>query len=313
MSVERHPHILIVAGPTASGKKRFALEAAERLNGEIISADSRKVYRGFDIGTAKPSAADRARIPHHLIDIIDPDDPFSAMDWAMRAKEAVEGIFSRGKLPIISGGTGFYITAFREGLTTGIEADPKIRCQLEADYETYGARTMYERLQECDPSRAAALHENDRVRVLRALEIYQATGGKPYAELAEGRDAPGASYEYISIGADMARETLYRRIDERVDAMIDEGLLNEIRGLLDKGYDRALTAFDTVGYKEWFPFFDGAVSFEQCREHMKRDTRRYAKRQLTWFRARPAIRWIDMTDRAAVDTCLDDIGNSLSR
>lgn len=310
--MKQRPYILVIAGPTASGKKRFALEAAERLNGEIVSADSRKVYRWLDIGTAKPSLEDRARITHHLIDIVDPDEPFSAMEWAVKAGEAVNGILARGKLPVISGGTGFYISAFREGLTQGIESDPSIRRELERELASAGPQEMFRRLNDIDPRRASELHENDTVRVLRAHEVYRATG-RTFSELAVERTAPGAGFEYIVLGPDIPREVLYRRIDERVDDMVRKGVVEELKELLGRGYARGLTAFDTVGYKEWFPYLDGEATFERCLELMKRDTRRYAKRQLTWFRALDDIQWIDMAVPDTRKAALDSIENLLGR
>jgi len=305
------PKVLTIGGPTASGKKRIALDAAERFGGEIVSADSRKVYRHLDIGTAKPSPEDRARIPHHLIDIIEPDEPFSAGEWVRRAAGAVRDILERGRLPIISGGTGFYIEAFREGLSEGIFPDPEVRVALEQELREKGLEALHRRLVEVDPVRASELAVRDSVRVMRALEIYETTG-RMVTELRTLPRATGGEYDYFFIGVAMKRAELYRRIDERVDRMVRDGLVEEVRRVLAMGYDRGLVSLDTVGYKEWFPFLDGTGTFEHCMEQVKRDTRRYAKRQLTWFRNIPGIRWIDTVDGAAVDRAFEEIASWLA-
>jgi tRNA dimethylallyltransferase len=305
------PKVLVIGGPTASGKKTFALAAAERFGGEIVSADSRKVYRHIDIGTAKPSLEDRTRIPHHLIDIVEPDEPFSAGEWVRRAADAVRDILDRGKLPIISGGTGFYIEAFREGLSEGIATDLEVRAALERELREKGPETLYRRLAAVDPVRASELAVRDSVRVMRALEIYETAGTTITALRAHPR-VTGGEYDYFAIGVVMARDELYRRIDDRVDRMVRDGLVEEVRRMLAEGYARDLAALDTVGYKEWFPFLDGTESFERCLEQVKRDTRRYAKRQLTWFRNTPGICWVDPGDGAAVECMLDEIGEWLA-
>ncbi|MCE5251642.1 tRNA (adenosine(37)-N6)-dimethylallyltransferase MiaA [bacterium] len=299
--------ILVIVGPTASGKKKLALRAAELFNGEIVSADSRKVYRYLDIGTAKPTPEDRAAAPHHLIDVVNPDEPFSAGEWVRLASEAVTGIISRGRLPIISGGTGFYIRAFRDGLTVDIAADTEIRKNLENECTGKGLHALYQTLAGIDPERASELHEHDRVRVLRALEVYYTTG-RTFTEIRKNSRITGGDYTCYTIGADIERKELYRRIDIRVDAMVSAGLVDELRRVLDMGYSRSLTAFDTVGYKEWFPFLDGVESFESCLEAVKRDTRRYAKRQLTWFRSQPEIWWTGVLDDEKLSLALEQAG-----
>lgn len=303
--------ILVIAGPTASGKKAAAFAMAKRFGGEIVSADSRKVYRHLDIGTAKPSAEDRARLPHHLIDIIEPDEPFSAGDWARLAGEAVRDIHRRGNLPVISGGTGFYIKAFREGLSEGIDSDSEIRARLSQELAASSPAEMHARLSGIDPVRAAELHENDTFRVLRALEVSEVTG-KPFSELDSAVRAAGDAYDFLTIGITRDREELYRRIDKRVDAMVDSGLVNEVRSLLFRGYSRDLVALDTVGYKEWFAYMDNKISFDECLELVKRNTRRYAKRQLTWFRAVRDIKWFDPDDPVQADELHGIVGSWLS-
>lgn len=303
-----NPAVLIIAGPTAAGKKTLALRAAERFDGEIVSADSRKVYRLLDIGTAKPSPEDRARIPHHLVDIVDPDEPFSAGEWVRRASDAVRDIITRGKLPIISGGTGFYIEAFMHGLSAGISPDSEVRAAIGRELAELGPEALYEELRATDPARAAELHPNDTVRILRALEILRSTGLRR-AEIAARERMTGGEYVFIPLAVGMEREALYRRIDDRVDGMVRAGLLDELRDVLEKGYARGLVSLDTVGYREWYAFLDGAESFDFCLDAVKRNTRRYAKRQLTWFRNHPGYVWID----GAADGAVDEVERLLRR
>ena len=294
--------VLVIVGPTASGKKKIALEAALRFDGEIVSADSRKVYRYLDIGAAKPSPADRARAPHHLIGIVDPDEPFSAGKWAELAVETVSDIIRRGKLPIISGGTGFYISALLDGLSEGIAADAAVRVRIERLRDEQGAGAVYDRLRTADPGRADELHPNDTMRVMRALEIVEITG-QTFGELRiQGTVGKGGEYDTFTAGIIRERDVLYERINGRVDAMIERGLEEEVQSILARGYDRSLIALDTVGYKEWWGYFDGAMSYSDCVELIKRDTRRYAKRQLTWFRARVGMVWCDPDTPGAVES-----------
>ncbi|MFC1552060.1 tRNA (adenosine(37)-N6)-dimethylallyltransferase MiaA [Candidatus Latescibacterota bacterium] len=306
------PKILIIAGPTASGKKKIALDAAELFDGEIISADSRKVYRYLDIGTAKSSAAARERIPHHLIDIVDPDEPFNCGEWVIRASEAARDILARGKLPIISGGTGFYIKAFIHGLSEGISADTEVRENLKRELDETGAPALHAKLSAIDPRRAAEIHENDLFRIMRALEVYYSTG-KTFTEFREENIIKGGDYDYFHIGVEKKRAELYSCVDSRVDVMVSQGLVNELTSVLDRGYSRDLTALDTVGYREWYPYLDGDMTFEECLETVKADSRHYAKRQTTWFRAMKDIRRIDPDEPGAVDAVFSDVGKWLGR
>ena len=300
------PKILVIVGPTASGKKKIAFEAAKLFGGEIISADSRKVYRYLDIGTSKPSRFSREQITHHLIDIINPDEQFSAGEWVMRASEAVKGILARGALPVISGGTGFYIKAFMEGLTEGISADPEVRETLIRELNEKGAAYLYQKLVKIDPRRADELHENDSFRILRALEVFFTTG-KTFTDIRRDNTISGGEFEYYTIGTVRERNELYMSIDSRVDEMVSKGLVDELKAVLNMGYSRDLMALDTVGYKEWFPYFDGKMPFETCLELVKRNTRRYAKRQMTWFRAVKDIKWIDPDSPGAVKSEFKEI------
>lgn len=300
------PKILIIVGPTSSGKKKLSLKAAQRFGGEIVNADSRKVYRYMDIGTAKPSLETRKRIPYHLIDIVDPDEPFSAGEWVKRTSVTVEKIIARGMIPVITGGTGFYIRAFREGLTEGMMPDPAIRKRLERDLDSNGTAAMYHKLEAIDPERASELHEQDTFRVMRALEIYHSSG-RTFTDIRQDLKVTGGDYDYFTIGISMSRSKLYERINERVDTMVSQGLVDEVKSILEKGYSRELPALDTVGYREWFPFFDGCETFECCLESVKQDTRRYAKRQLTWFRAETDIQWFDALISGASEKKLNEV------
>ena len=285
------PKVLILVGPTASGKKKLASEIARRFSGEIISVDSRKVYRYLDIGTAKPSLLDRTVIPYHLIDIIDPDKTFSAWDWVKQATSAIADIHSRGKVPILSGGTGFYLSAFTHGLTEGIEPTVEIRNNLKGELTRKGPAALYRMLLSIDPDRASQLNEHDTFRVIRALEVYYTTG-RTFSSFQGKEKISGGDYTYLTFGLLIERRELYHLIDKRVDDMVTHGLIEEIKGLLERGYSQDIPGFDTVGYKEWFPYLNGVMGFKDCLEEVKKNTRHYAKRQLTWFNSRPEIQWI---------------------
>lgn len=286
--------ILAVVGPTASGKSALALELALRLGGEIVSCDSMQVYRGMDIGTAKPTAEDMQRVPHHMIDIADPEEEFTAGDYVARAGEAVEGILARGKLPVFCGGTGLYLDSFLRGGFEETKSDPEVRASLIRDAQELGAAAMHKLLCDIDPDAAAAIHPNNTRRVIRALEIYYTTG-KSKTELdALTKDYPDR-YDPIIIGLRFSdREKLYRRIDVRVDMMMEAGLLNETRRLLRTGvFERSRTAAQAIGYKELLGHLCGGMTLTAAVDELKKATRRYAKRQMTWFGANPAIEWID--------------------
>ena len=297
------PKILIITGPTASGKKLLAMKAASLFNGEIVSADSRKVYRYFDIGTAKPSPEDRKAVTHHVIDVVEPDEPFSAGEWLRLASGAVSGILARGKLPVITGGTGFYIDAFQNGLTESIASDPAVRKRLEDELSEKGTGYLYDKLLSIDPDRAVEIHKNDVFRLTRALEVYYITG-RTFSSMRSDPRLSGGDYEYFYLGVHIERNVLYRRIEERIDRMISAGLVEEFQDIINRGYARNLMAFDTVGYKELFPYLDGMEPLEGCIDTIKRNTKRYAKRQNTWFRARQGISWVDGLNEEEVSQTL---------
>ncbi|MFC1511697.1 tRNA (adenosine(37)-N6)-dimethylallyltransferase MiaA [Candidatus Latescibacterota bacterium] len=308
---EREPaKVLVIAGPTASGKKQIAQNIARCWGGEIVSADSRKVYRGLDIGTAKPSAVSRKEVPYHLIDIVDIDESFNAGDWVDRTYEAVKTILAAGKLPILSGGTGFYLKAFMEGLSGGIEPGEGIRERLKEELATLGPVALYRDLATVDPVRAARLHVNDTVRVMRALEIYRTTG-LTFTALGERNPPHGHRFDYCLIAVTRGREELYRRVNRRVDEMIAAGLEGEVRAILDRGISRDVRALDTVGYREWFACFDGGRSREDTIALIKKNSRRYAKRQLTWFGAQPGYNWYNLDEPGARECFEENIAKWL--
>ena len=288
--------VLAVVGPTASGKSALALALAERFGGEIVSCDSMQVYRGMDIGTAKPTDAERARVPHHLIDILDPDEPCSAADYGDEAARVAETILSRSRLPIFGGGTGLYLAAALSGRHDAAPpSDPALRAELLARGESEeGRRELYAELAAVDPASAKATHPNNLRRVVRALEIYRLTGkAKSAIDLESKRKA--ARFDCLTLGLDFPdRADRYARIDRRVDLMMEAGLFSEAKALWEKGYlAPGTTAGQAIGYRQFLPCFAGNATPEEAAKEIKLATRRYAKRQLTWFRAQPGIVWLD--------------------
>jgi tRNA dimethylallyltransferase len=291
----RKPRLLVLLGPTAVGKTRLSLTLAQRWDGEIISGDSMQVYRGMDIGTAKATPEERALVPHHLIDIHDPDYPFSVAEFQQLASQLVADIDGRGKLPMLVGGTGLYIESLCYGFEF-IEAgtDEAFRREMNEFADAYGEEALHARLQEVDPATAERLHPNDRRRIIRALEVYSSTG-KPLSQHLEGQKKE-SPYECCFIGLMMERSLLYRRIELRIDEMLQLGLVEEVRRLLRAGYTRDLVSMQGLGYKEIAAYLVGEMTLDEATELLKKSTRRFAKRQLSWFRHMPDIHWIDMTD-----------------
>ena len=292
----KKPNILAVVGPTASGKTALAVELALRLGGEIICCDSMQIYREMSIGTAKPTEGEKRGVPHHLFDIKDPDEPFSAMEYATLAEEAVQDILSRGKLPVFCGGTGLYLDAFlRGGMPDTPGADPALRDELAAFAEAHGAEALHAELAAVDPESAALSHPNNLRRVIRALEIYKLTGVPKSEWDRRSREVP-SRYNAAVLGlVFQSRALLYDRIDRRVDIMLADGLLEETRALLDSGvFERSPTAAAAIGYKELLPFLQGNSTLEDAVNELKTATRRYAKRQLTWFVAKDYVRTLTM-------------------
>ena len=304
--------IAALTGPTASGKTALAITLAQRLGGEIISCDSMQIYRGMDIGTAKPTAEELAAVPHHLIDILPPDAPYSCSDYVKDAERAIEDITSRGKLPILCGGTGLYLDRLLKGGNDDEAAcDESVRAELKAFYEKNGIDALYERLVSLDPESAEAIHKNNVKRVMRAIEICLVTGRKK-SEVDKKNAEITDKYDHRVITlAFNDRQALYDRIDMRVDMMIKDGLVEETKRLLADGvFERSVTAAQAIGYKELFPYLRGEDSLENCVDELKRASRRYAKRQITWFSGKDYAHkvLIDGNDR---EKTFEDIVNIL--
>ncbi|MBS3938894.1 MAG: tRNA (adenosine(37)-N6)-dimethylallyltransferase MiaA [Peptococcaceae bacterium] len=298
------PRVLAIVGPTAVGKSELTLHLAARLDGEIISADSMQVYRGMDIGTAKPSPAERCLRPHHLIDVVEPGATFSAADYQLLARAAVRDILGRGKLPIFSGGTGLYLRAAIDDYNfTATESNDLVRNKLHQEVREAGLAALYTRLRHVDAKVAMRLDPNDQRRILRALEVFETTG-RPLSAWESEKDIRSSIYDVILIGLIRPRDELYSRIDERVEQMITSGLLEETRRLYEGGL--SFVAGQALGYKELQAHLEGQSTLEEAKERLKRQTRRFAKRQLTWFRADPRIQWVDAGDlRQAEGTILE--------
>ncbi|MBI2092700.1 MAG: tRNA (adenosine(37)-N6)-dimethylallyltransferase MiaA [Deltaproteobacteria bacterium] len=286
--------IIVICGPTCIGKTKVGMALAKKLNGEIVSADSQQVYKGLNIGTAKPSLEDRAAVCHHLIDVAEPALQFDAAKFVELADKAINGIIERGHLPFIVGGTGLYIKALLHGLAEAPPRDEKIRRELLEIKEKRGISHLYKILKESDPDIASRLKPGDSARIIRALEVLKSTG-KSIGEFHKNHKFKASRYQALKIGLNMDRAELYKRIDARVDKMIKDGLLEEVRGLISK-YGADLPAFKAVGYKEIADFckkIDSPSLDEKVVALVKRNTRRYAKRQLTWFRADKEIQWFN--------------------
>ncbi len=285
-------NLIVLVGPTAVGKTDMSIELAQSFNGEIISGDSMQVYRGMDIGTAKVSKEEQRGIPHHLIDIKEPTEPFSVQEFQQRATKLIEEIGSRKKRPFLVGGTGLYVSSvIYDYQFSEVEEDNTYRQELEVFAKKYGNVALHEQLNEVDPKSYEQIHPNNVRRVIRALEIYHITG-EPFGE--RGQQPPISPYNVSLIGLTMEREKLYERIDLRVDIMMEQGLLNEAERLYEAGV-RNCQSVQAIGYKELYEYLDGKVTLEEAVTTLKQNSRRYAKRQLTWFRNKMDITWFDVT------------------
>lgn len=285
--------VIAVVGPTATGKSSLAEELAVRLDGEIVSADSMQVYRGMDIGTAKVPPQAR-RVAYHCIDLVDPGQDFSAALYQRCARDAIGAIAERGRVPVLVGGTGLYVRAALDDLRfpSGDTRSP-VRERLERLAHDLTPQQLHARLEACDPESAALIHPNNVRRTVRALEMAEA--GISYAEQTAGFSARTSVYDTVFIGLDMDRARLYKRIDARVDEMLASGLVDEVAALLEAGFRDALTAAQAIGYKEFVPVIESGVDLRLAADQVKQASRRYAKRQFTWFRSDPRVRWIDAT------------------
>jgi tRNA dimethylallyltransferase len=298
--------LLVIAGPTGVGKTTAAVALARRLPLEVVSADSRQVYRGMDVATGKPTAAERAAVVHHLVDVVNPDERYHAARFAADATEAIASIRARGRLPVVVGGTGLYIRALLRGLDPGPAADPAFRRELASIAAVEGRPALHARLARVSPALARTLHPNDEVRVVRALELLRA--GSPVGEdRARWRQQPAVG-DVLYVGLTMARPALAERLAARAAGMVAAGLAREVRALLDRGYGTDLSAMHSIGYREFARVLAGELGEAEALRLMQRDTVRYAKRQWTWFAREPSIEWIDVEragDPAAVAATIE--------
>jgi len=302
-AVATRPPVVVVTGPTGSGKSSLAIELADRFEGEIVNADSMQVFRYMDIGTAKPSADDRMRVPHHLLDVVNPDEAYSAGRYAEEARAAAQAIHARDRVVFLTGGTGLYIRAFLDGLIKTENVDPALRKRLEDEQaraaEEGDPDRLHRRLCEYDAEAAAKIHPNDVRRTVRALEILEQSGERASSvrEAHGFRDRP---YRVLHLSIDPGRETLIERIEARAEAMIKAGLLREVRGLRDRGYGAELNPMQAIGYRHIQPVVDGADTLANALEAIKLDTRRFARRQRAWIRPLPGVHWHDPREPEAV-------------
>ncbi len=284
--------IIVICGPTGIGKTAFSIALAKAFNGEIVGADSMQIYKYMNIGTAKPDALELKMAPHHIVDFLDPKDPFDAGQYVKVADQAINDILQRKKLPIVAGGTGLYIRALLYGLFRSRPICEKTIGKLTKALEINGNQQLYDLLKECDPNAAKKIHPNDSYRVIRALELFQ-TSGKIISKEQQNHNFENQRYKSLKIGLHMDREQLYDRINRRVDIMLDQGLLLEVKTLLESGYSIDLKPMNSIGYKHMGMFLNKEVDWEEAVRLLKRDTRRYAKRQFTWFRKDKDIIWFE--------------------
>ena len=288
-----------IVGPTGAGKSALAMELAERLNCEIVNADSRQFYRGMDLGTAKPSAEDQARVPHHLIDVRNPDQSLDVAEFAQLARTAIEGIAARGRNPLVVGGSGLYLRVIRGGIFRGPAASPEIRDRLAKIAAENGVAQLHQTLREIDPEAANRIGVNDLYRIVRALEVFELTGETISAHQLRHRFADNG-YDTLTVGVEVDRKKLYAAIDARFDAMVAAGLVAEVRALVEAGYSPGKPPLSTIGYKQIAAYLRGEIALDDAIAQARQESRRLAKRQLTWFRREPEIVWLD-PERGAQD------------
>ncbi|MCQ4921720.1 tRNA (adenosine(37)-N6)-dimethylallyltransferase MiaA [Tissierella carlieri] len=294
-------NLFILIGPTAIGKTALSIELAKKMNGEIISADSMQIYKYMDIGSAKITKEEMDDIPHHLIDIVLPNEDFTVANFKDSAIKLIRDINSKNKIPIVAGGTGLYINSLVYNLNfTQVAPNDEIRNKLESLGDKYGNEYLHQELQRIDVKSAEKISVNDRKRIIRAIEIFEMTG-KPMSEYNENFRRPVEDYNLVMIGLNMDRKELYNRINLRVDIMIEEGLMEEVKKLLSMGYSKELVSMQGIGYKEIIMYLEGSISLDKSIEMIKQGTRNYAKRQLTWFRRDNRIKWVNVDEFFSLD------------
>ena len=307
------PRLLIINGPTAVGKSKAAVLLAKKIGGEIISSDSMQVYKGMDIGTAKITAEEMDGVPHHLIDIIEPDEEFGVLRFKELADKAIAEISERGNIPIMCGGTGFYIQSVLYDIDFTEYDDTKageIRERLEKELETNGSLYLFEKLKQIDPVYAGIIHPNNTKRLLHSLEFYELTGKKMSEHnIEQSQKESPFNFRYFVLTDD--RNRIYDRINKRVDLMVKEGLPEEVKRLLDKGYSEDLPSMLGIGYKEFVDYYRGRVSFEEAVENIKRETRHYAKKQMTWFKREKNVEFIDIRDHGSFEELAEHLKKTL--
>ncbi|HBC31942.1 MAG TPA: tRNA (adenosine(37)-N6)-dimethylallyltransferase MiaA [Clostridiales bacterium] len=299
--------IIVIVGPTAVGKTYVSVELAKKLNTEIISADSMQIYKGMDIGTAKIAEDEKQGIIHHMIDIVSPDEEYSVSEFKYDAEKIIDRLSGENKIPVIVGGSGLYVNSLIYDLDFGnAKSNKKIREYYTYYYKEHGEDALYDKLMRIDPKAAGKIHKNNVKRVIRALEVYDITGMK-FSELNTDIRKESNKYDCILIGLSMERKVLYERINQRVDEMLSEGLVDEVRSLIEKGYNKNLVSMRGIGYKEIIEHLEGSTDYEEAVSILKQNTRRFAKRQYTWFLKDKSIKWFSMDNLEETDNTINDI------
>ncbi len=297
--------VIVIVGPTCSGKTDLSLQLAEKLNTEIISADSKQVFKYLNIGTAKPNKNYRNKIKHHFIDNLEPDEYFNVSIFENQSLKVIEDLFKKEKIPIVVGGSGLYVKALVDGIFNSVDSDEQIRGQLQRKKEEFGIEYLYEELKSVDPKSAEKMLPQNYKRVMRALEVYYLTGQT--IDKHQEKYKRELNIDFKQYGLMWDRKKLYENIENRVDMMIQNGLVDEVNSILKRGYSKELNALNTVGYKEVISFLENDIEYEKMIDLIKRNTRRFAKRQLTWFRADKRIYWYDINDKSEFEIITDDI------
>lgn len=303
--------IIVIVGPTAVGKTYVSVELAKKLNTEVVSADSMQIYKKMDIGTAKITEEEMQGITHHMIDVVNPDEDYSVSEFKADSEKIIDNLLLDNKIPVIVGGSGLYVNSLIYDLDFGnAKSNDKLRDYYEYYHREHGEDALYEKLQKIDPKAAEKIHKNNVKRVIRALEVYDITGIK-FSELNTDIRKPSDKYEYILIGLSMDRKILYDRINQRVDKMISNGLIDEVKNLLDMGYHKDLVSMRGIGYKEIIDYIEGDISLDEAVNILKRNTRRFAKRQYTWFLRDKNVKWFDIENINEIDLTIEKINEYL--